>query len=133
MNSIRRRLAGRERARGQSIYMVLLIIACVSLAVAVFFPTFEYIALYRGEPHPYKSDLSASVKAAAARRPKPAPAPAAPAAEPGPAADTGAVTAPEPVDEPAPASTNEPSSSNGLTGGVRMAKQSSWRGPVRGQ
>jgi hypothetical protein len=130
MNSIRMSLAGRRRGSGQSIYTVLLILSCVALGVAVFFPTFEYALLYRGEPHVYKFDLDAKIKTTPARKPKPPP--AAPAAEPAPA-DTEAVTAPEPVDEPAPANTNEQGSLNGFTGGMRMAKESTWRGPVRGQ
>ena len=128
MNSIRRAMAARRRT-GESAYMILLIISCVALAVAVFFPTFEYFALYRGEPVAYKFDRGATARPLVKEYvPKPGPAaPAAPA--PAPTQDTGGVTAPAPVDEPAPVDASAPTSQNRMLGGG-MATESSKRGPV---
>ena len=43
----------RTRAReGQTIYQTMLAISCVMLALAIFFPVFEYFLLYRGPAKP---------------------------------------------------------------------------------
>jgi hypothetical protein len=130
MNSIRLTLAARGRRTGESAYMILLIIACVALAVAVFFPAFEYFMLYRGDPVAYKWDPGATVRttAAPARRARPEPAPA-----PAGGQDTGGVTAPEPVDEAPSADSAQPTTYKGLMDDGRMARTSTYRGPLREQ
>ena len=44
--------------RGQTIYQTMLIIACVMLAIAIFFPVYEYVTLYRGEAAPDSMGVS---------------------------------------------------------------------------
>jgi len=72
MNVIRRNLQTISRQAGQSIYQTMLIIACVALAVAIFFPVFEFVQYYRG---PSAADAAATTPATrkpAASKPKPA-------------------------------------------------------------
>lgn len=135
MNSIRMTLAASGRKRGESPYMILLIISTVALALAVFFPTFEYFTLYKGEPVAYKFDPGASVKTnVPARTSRPAAATDEPSTEPGaepapaPAQDTGAITAPEPVEEPAAG--EAPTSYNSIGRGP-MAKKAVYQGPIK--
>jgi len=87
---------------GQSIYEVMLILACAAMALALFFAVHEYVSFYTGSTKPYKFEPTATVPPLtkpAARTPTPtatpapamAPMPAAPAA---PTATPGTTTAP---------------------------------------
>jgi len=85
---------------GQSVYHTMLAIACVAMALGIFFPVYEYFTLYYGPERPYKFE-----EAGVASAPRPAPpAPAAPGAE-------EKTEAPAAKDEggeaPAPAETKE--------------------------
>lgn len=87
---------------GQTIYIVLLIIAAVFLCIAVAFPTYELISRKYWQ-HP--GSVASSVPSPKPAAPAPAPAPAAPAAPaPAPAPTPEA----PPVPEPAPAPTATP-------------------------
>ena len=44
---IRKAILRASPKAGQSIYQTMLIISCVALALAVFFPVYEYVDLYR--------------------------------------------------------------------------------------
>jgi len=48
---------GRGRS-GQSIYEIMLIVSCVALGLAIFFPTYEFFELYRGEVRPHKFEAA---------------------------------------------------------------------------
>jgi len=80
----------KTRAReGQTIYQTMLAISCVMLALAIFFPVFEYFLLYRG---PVKRDQHGGETVSTPARPATTEAPA-PAETPAPS-DT---SAPEPA------------------------------------
>ena len=82
MRTIRQDTHHTTRQAGQTIYQTMLIISCVALALAVFFPVYELIDLYRG---PVKFSMgSASVT----RRPQTP-------VEPEPAADEDVEGAPD--------------------------------------
>ena len=82
----------RRTQAGQTIYLVMLVLACVAVLVALTFPVCEYILLYHG---PVRMEIATS---GGARRARSLPRePAAPAAEPEPG------EAPTPVEKPAPA------------------------------
>ena len=49
---IRRPMFKTRTQAGQTIYQTMLAISCVMLALAVFFPVFEYVWLYRGPARP---------------------------------------------------------------------------------
>ena len=118
MNAIRRTIRSRPPAsgRGQTIYQVLLIISCVAVALATFFPIYEYFELYSGPVKPHKFEAPSMALPAAPAAPAkanepgapPAPAPTAgttaPVAAPTPTPTTGttAPEAPKPADEPNP-------------------------------
>jgi hypothetical protein len=91
-------------ARGQSIYEVMLIIACAAMAVALFFAAYEYVSFYHG-PTPYGSEPAAT----APSLPRPVARPPAPVAPPTPAPATTAAPATAPTATPgttaAPATT----------------------------
>ena len=84
---------------GQSVYEVMLILACAAMALALCFAAFEYVSFYRGDNKPYKFDTTttrvqdlpkpeahvAAPKVAPQPVPKPVPAAAAPAATTAPA------------------------------------------------
>jgi hypothetical protein len=70
----------------------MLVLACVALAVAIFFPVFEYVTKFRGEPAPQQM---ARPVAPPRTRAEPAPPPA------GPEAPAAAEEAPAPVEEEA--------------------------------
>jgi len=79
------------RSEGQSVYEVLLIIACAAMVVALIFAAYEYVAFYQGPPRPYEFEPSATEtplpkSAAPAPAPKMRPAPAATPAPASPAA-----------------------------------------------
>ena len=79
----------RGASRAISIYGVMLIVSCVAMAIAIFFPTFEYFTLYRGPVRPVKSvGGTPTAERAPARQPE---APEAPEAEeaPEPEAEAG--------------------------------------------
>lgn len=85
----RMRGSARSLQSGQTIYQTMLIVACVALLLAVFFPVYEYFELYHGPVKSSKFPSSGAPIAAPVARPRapaaeaPAPAPeAAPAAEP---------------------------------------------------
>jgi len=133
MNFIRSSSVHRSCRLAQTVYVVMLIIATVALALAIFFPTFEYIASYRKDPGYYKFDPGARppTPAAAPRAPAPAPAPAtAPEPEPEPPpADADATAAPEPVDGALlPAA--QPYARGGIPAEGRVAMRLVWRSPV---
>lgn len=92
MNAIRRNALRPDARAGQSIYIILLVIATVSIALAAFFPILEYVTLYRGEgvqvrkSSPERTPMPAPGAPAAARE-APAPAP-----EPEPSAEGGQTT-----------------------------------------
>jgi hypothetical protein len=46
---------------GQSIYEVMLIIACAAMALALFFAAYEYISYYHGPTKSYKFEPAATV------------------------------------------------------------------------
>jgi hypothetical protein len=78
-------------ARGQSIYEVMLIIACAAMALALFFAAYEYVSFYHG-PTNEPAATAPSLPRPVARTPAPVasptpaptitPAPAAPATAP---------------------------------------------------
>ena len=69
-----RRSMLRTRARsGQTIYQTMLAISCVMLALAIFFPVFEYFKLYRG---PVKPDQHSGETVSTPARPAETEAPA---------------------------------------------------------
>ena len=115
MNAIARTTRA-GRPSGQSLSEIMLILAAAAAALAVFFPTYEYLTLYRGQGIPYKFEPSAAVAPpASAAQPKaePAKTPEAPKTEPAktteaptPAATPGATPAATPA--PAPAATPAP-------------------------
>ena len=49
---IRRSMLKTRAQTGQTIYQTMLVISCVMLVLAVFFPVFEYFLLYRGPARP---------------------------------------------------------------------------------
>jgi hypothetical protein len=100
MNAMLRTPSARRSARstGQSIYEVLLIIACAAMALAVIFAVYEYVAYYAGPTRPPPSR-----PAAPAPTPKMAPTPA-PAVTPAPAT----TAAPTPAPTAAPGATTAP-------------------------
>jgi cell division septation protein DedD len=88
-------------ARGQSIYEVMLILACAAMALALFFAAYEYVSFYHGPTKPYKFEPAASappLPRPAARTPAPVapptPAPATTAAPAAPTATPGTTAAP---------------------------------------
>ena len=85
MNVIRRNLRGVRSQAGQGIYQTMLIIACVALALAVFFPVYEFFSYYSGD-----DDTPTATRSA---QPGPREEPA-PVAEPGEPEETV-----EPVEE----------------------------------
>jgi hypothetical protein len=89
----------RPRSEAQSIYEVMLIIACAAMALAVIFATCEYVAYYSGsiQPAPPLSRPAPAPKVTPAPARMPAPATtaapaAAPTAAPGPEAAPAATT-----------------------------------------
>ena len=96
-----RATGGPRGASGQAIYQTMLIIAAVALAVAIFFPVYEYVELQRGEVPLYKFDRSARLPGQRAAQPKARPAEAEEAKEAGEAEEAGG-EAPEPVEETQP-------------------------------
>ena len=103
MNAIRRNLCGVRSQAGQGIYQTMLIIACVALALAVFFPVYEFFDYYSG------GDVSPTTGRSPQARSREEPSPV---AEPGetvaPAETTGAPGEPEETVEPAEESGGEP-------------------------
>jgi len=77
----------RRPQRAATVYHTMLIIACVAMAVAVFFPVYEYMTLYRG---PVQMRKFPNAEAPRVTAPAPAPTPA----ESAPKADTDATTTP---------------------------------------
>lgn len=98
-------LHARRAQAGQTIFHTMLIISCVALALAIFFPIYELFELHRGEVREHKFVPSAAP--AAAPTPKPTPKPKE-APEPAPPAEGGAEEAPKPAEEPKPAEAAEP-------------------------
>ena len=85
---------------GQSVYHTMLAIACVAMALGIFFPVYEYFTLYHGPERPYKFE-----GAGAPSTPRPAPpAPAAPGAG---EKKEGSAAEGEGGEKPAPAETKE--------------------------
>ena len=109
MSSFRRTFRSPQLCVGQTIYVTLLILSCIALAAAIFFPVFEYVDLYRGEDvrlHKFEATGTRMPSSAQPATPKPE----APAAEEAPAGEgeataepaEGAEEAPAPVDTAAP-------------------------------
>lgn len=146
MNSIRRTVVRRNHRVAQTILVVLLIISAVALAIAIFFPTFEYFKYYSKDPSYYKFEPGARAPVAPVVPASPAPEPvatpeAAPAPEPAatpeaapatPPAGTDATAAPEPV-EGAAAPVGRPYVYVGIPAAGRVTGQSSWNVPERAQ
>ena len=86
---------------GQTIYQTMLAISCVMLALAVFFPVFEYFWLYRG---PVKPDMF---------REETVSSPARPSAPPAATEGEGAPEAPAPAEGAAPGETEAPAPAAG--------------------
>jgi hypothetical protein len=102
MNAIRHAIRPGRSQSGQSIYQTLLIISCVALALALFFPTYEYFDYYHGPGrYPRFGGAGGTAYTPSAPAPRPAPASAAPTTTLAPGAP--ASEAPEPVTPPAAA------------------------------
>jgi hypothetical protein len=99
MNFMPRTPSARRPARsaGQSVYEVMLILACAAMALAVFFAAYEYLSYYHGPSQP---------ESAPAVAPRPQPRAPAPAVSPAPAPT--AAPAPAPTAAPAPATSATP-------------------------
>ena len=88
------------RSTGQSVYEVMLILACAAMALAVFFTAYEYVSYYHGEAKtvpPLGSATSGTRPAPRTAAPVMTPAPAstaAPAPATTPAAAPGTTSAP---------------------------------------
>ena len=95
MNAIRRNLRAARSQAGQGIYQTMLIIACVALTLAVFFPVYEFFKFYSG------GDDTPTTARSAQPGPREEPAPVAePGEMPAPAGMTGAPgETVEPVEE----------------------------------
>jgi len=92
----------RTRAQGgQTIYQTMLAISCVMLALAIFFPVFEYFVLYRG---PAKADMFTDETVAMPSRP---------AAPPAATEGEGALEAPAPAEGAEPGETTAPAPTAG--------------------
>jgi len=102
MNAIRRNLRGVRSQAGQGIYQTMLIIACVALALAVFFPVYEFFDYYSG------GDVSSTTTRPPQARPREEPAVAEPGETPAPAETTEAPGEPEETVEPAEENGGEP-------------------------
>jgi hypothetical protein len=94
------------RSTGQSVYEVLLVIACVAMGLALILAVWEYVAFYQGPTKPYKFEPSATVPpvanpAAPAPTPKRMPAPAVAPGPAGRAAPTAPMAAPGTTAAPA--------------------------------
>ena len=87
------------RSTGQSIYEVMLIIACAAMALAVFFAVHEYVSFYHGPTKPYKFESAAAARRRAA---------ADPAAGARRLRDAAATAAPTPAPTTTPAPGGEP-------------------------
>ena len=94
------------RSAGQSVYEVLLILACAAMALAVFFTAYEYVSYYHGEgkSQPQLGSAGAGPKAA----PRAAAPASVPATTPAPATSAAPATSttPAPASTPAPATTH---------------------------
>ncbi len=112
MNAMPRTPSARPpvRSAGQSVYEVMLIVACAAMLLAVLLAAQEYVSFYQGPVKPYKFESGAAAMPVAmppapARKAAPAgtaaPTPAAATAAPAPAA----TTAPAPGTTAAPAAT----------------------------
>ena len=88
---IRRSMLKTRAREGQTIYQTMLAISCVMLALAIFFPVFEYFLLYRGAP---KTDMFSGEAVSSPARP-------------------AATEAPAPAETPAPSDTSAPEPAGG--------------------
>ena len=89
------------RSTGQSVYEVMLILACAAMALAVFFTAYEYVSYYHGEAQTVPPLGSATA-------PRPAPRTAAPPVTPAPATTAAPAAAPVPTTTAAPGTTSAP-------------------------
>ncbi|MGD0999114.1 MAG: hypothetical protein ABSA67_00330 [Candidatus Brocadiia bacterium] len=88
------------RSAGQSVYEVMLIIACAAMLLAVVFAAHEYISFYQGPPKPYKFEPTATTM--------PVSRPPAPARTAAPAPARTVTPAPAPTTTPTPGTTAAP-------------------------
>ncbi len=85
MNVMVRSLRFRRADSGDAVYKILLIVACVAMALAAFFPIYEWVTLYKApETLPAAQKLSLDASAAGARETPREPPAAAPAPAPAP-------------------------------------------------
>jgi len=81
---------------GQTIYVVMLIIACVALGIAIAFPACEYVILYGGEDLTMRRQPRDNIRTAPVAKPKDT------AAPPGEAAPKPVEDKPEEAPAPVP-------------------------------
>ena len=109
MNAMPRTPSARRpvRSAGQSVYEVMLIIACAAMLLAVVFAAQEYFSFYQGPPKPYKFEAGAAALPVAA--------PPAPARKAAPAPARTATPAPAPTTAPTPGTTAAPTPASTIT------------------
>jgi hypothetical protein len=99
-----------RRQAGDAVYKILLILACVAMALAAFFPIYEWMTLYKApESLPPAPKLSLEASAGVAKEATAAPKDAAAATTPAaPAAAAPTTVAPAPAKPAAPTTTVVP-------------------------
>jgi len=99
MNRVYRRFSFGRGQAAQTIYQTMMVLSCIALAIAIFFPVYEYLTVYRA---PFKTHKFATTSYA----PRPATTPGRPAPAAQPVAEPGAGAKEE--GEAAPAATEAP-------------------------